>query len=144
MKITVRSHAVRCLFTRGQDPRAPRDKLDALIRRAAHGDRRAVFDLSYVLRPELLEEALRRVPADQAEDAVQELFARLLQGSLRPPRNRESAVAWLLRVLGNLAREKGLNLRENGLAEEKFENRPRGIRKNRNPYLYRAGATKRP
>ena len=48
------------------------------------------------------------------------------------------------RDLLDLLHPQGLNLRENGLAEEKFENRPRGVRKNRNPYLYRAGATKRP
>jgi hypothetical protein len=117
------------------------DRLDPLIRRVAHGDRRAAAHLSYVLRPELVDEARRLVADSLAEDAVQELFARLIDGSLRPPRPRESAIAWLLRMLGTVARELAWDPRENRRPGEKIGNRPPTFRKTPNRYLYRARGT---
>ena len=66
----------RSLYPPDAFPRAapPRDLLDPLVRRAAHGDRNAIGALGRSFRPQLLAAARSRVQLADAEDVVQDLF----------------------------------------------------------------------
>ena len=95
MKTIHRSSAVQSLSSNPEPIAPPRDLLDPLIRRAAHGERPAIELLARRYRRQLVSAARRRVNAIDADDVVQDLFVLLLVGSLTPPGPRESASAWL-------------------------------------------------
>jgi hypothetical protein len=80
-------------------PGTPSDLLDALVRRAASGDKSAIAGLARVFRARLEREAARLVPVSEAGDLVQDLLLRLLEGSLAPPGEDQPAVPWLLGAL---------------------------------------------
>jgi DNA-directed RNA polymerase specialized sigma24 family protein len=109
MKTLIRSTAVRSFLAAAAEPasQSPRDLLDPLVRRAAHGDRSAIGALGRSFRPQLFAAARAHLPAFDADDVVQDLFVRLLERKLfPPPAARESAVAWLLEAVGALARQR--------------------------------------
>jgi hypothetical protein len=79
---------------------APIDRhlLDAVVRRAARGDRDAVALLARSFHAQMVDHAeqhLARLDMD-AEDVVQEVFVALLERALPEPPRGECAVCWLL------------------------------------------------
>jgi len=72
--------------------------LDAVVRRAARGERKAIARLARSFRARMVDHAefhLARFDAD-AEDVVQEVLIALLERALVEPRRDECAVSWLL------------------------------------------------
>ena len=103
MKTIHRSSAVQSLSSNPEPIAPPRDLLDPLIRRAAHGERSVIEVLARRYRRQLVSAARRRVSAFDADDVVQDLFVLLLERSLTPPKASDSAAAWLFDTVDSLA-----------------------------------------
>jgi DNA-directed RNA polymerase specialized sigma24 family protein len=86
----------------------PPEKLSELIAHAAQGDRRAIGAIAVTYGPVLLRIAQRELHhREDAEDLVQDVYVRLLEGGARnfPPwRNRD--LGWLRMLVTIMARKR--------------------------------------
>ncbi len=102
MKITTLTR----LFASYSDPQLL-DDLDALVGRAAQGDRRAIGALATAFGPRLLQEA-RAVMGDfgqDAEDVLQDFLLSLVEGRSQFTPSHGRAIPWMMGVVRAMARK---------------------------------------
>jgi DNA-directed RNA polymerase specialized sigma24 family protein len=83
------------------------DEFDELVRRATHGDRRALGAIAIAVSPTLLEEArdvLGEDFAQEAGDVLQDFFLMLLEGRSRFVPAYGRGLAWMCGIIRSMAR----------------------------------------
>jgi DNA-directed RNA polymerase specialized sigma24 family protein len=81
------------------------DDFDDLVRRAAHGDRRAIGAIAIAFGPSLLDEARHVLGPHEheAEDVLQDFFLTLLEGGSRFVPAHGSAIRWMGDIIRTIA-----------------------------------------
>jgi DNA-directed RNA polymerase specialized sigma24 family protein len=95
--------------TQSQSDEQHQDDFDQLVRRATHGDRRALGAIAIALSPSLLEEAREVLGEDlahEAGDVLQDFFLMILEGESRFVPAYGRAVPWMCGIIRSMARRR--------------------------------------